>query len=49
MVAHLSYALEKKEKITVGNRPTTLLVQLPVVFGKIVLVSKLKMNLALNS
>jgi hypothetical protein len=48
MVAHLSYTVEKKEKITVGNSPTTLLLQLSVLFDKIIFVNKLKMNLDLN-
>jgi len=42
MVAHLFYTLKKKEKITVGYRPTTLLVQLSIVFDKTVLITKLK-------
>jgi hypothetical protein len=49
MVAHLSYTLETKGKMTVGNRPSTLLRQLSVVCDKIVLTNKLKMNFDLNS
>jgi hypothetical protein len=49
MDAHLSYALERKGEMTVGNMPTTLLRQLSVVFDKIGLANKLKMYLDLNS
>ena len=48
MVAHLFYTLEKKEKITGGNRPTTLLLQLSDVFDKIMLVNKLKLTFSCN-